>query len=112
VERRIYAAANDSVSGPGNRRREIRLPFPRRWLFHSPQRVTDHDQIFKHLLQNFFSEFLAAFVPELHRDLEANSIQFLDKELIRARGQRRQTKLVDSRAVSRRGELHTSIMTK
>jgi len=57
--------------------------------------MTDHDQLFKHLLQSFFGEFLAAFVPELHRDLDARSIQFLDKELIRARGQHRQTRLVD-----------------
>ena len=57
--------------------------------------MTDHDQLFKHLLQNFFTEFLAAFVPELHRDLDPKSIQFLDKELICARGPRRRTRLVD-----------------
>ncbi len=57
--------------------------------------VTDHDLLFKHLLQNFFREFLAAFLPELERDLEPSSIQFLDKELIRARGRRRRMKLVD-----------------
>ena len=57
--------------------------------------MTDHDQLFKHLLQSLFGEFLAAFVPELRRDLDTESIKFLDKELIRARGQHRQTRLVD-----------------
>src|SRR5437868_3743015 len=57
--------------------------------------MISHDQIFKQLLQTLFTDFLAAFVPELYRDLDTKSIQFLDKELIRARGRWRRTKLVD-----------------
>ena len=57
--------------------------------------MTDHDQIFKLLLQTFFEEFLAAFAPEIHEVIERASIHFLDKELIRAQGGRRKTKLVD-----------------
>jgi hypothetical protein len=66
----------------------------------------DHDQNFKRLLRTFFRPFLAAFVPELHRVLEARSIHFWDKELIQVRGGRARTKLVDLVArVRLRGEL-------
>jgi hypothetical protein len=57
--------------------------------------MTQHDQLFKHLLQVLFVDFLEGFVPELSRDLDHKCIQFLDKELIRARGRHRRTKLVD-----------------
>jgi hypothetical protein len=64
-----------------------------------------HDQHFKQLLRPFFRPFLAAFVPELHRDLGPEAIAFLDKELIgKARGGPR-AKLVDLVArVRLRGE--------
>jgi hypothetical protein len=66
---------------------------------------TSHDQHFKHLLRTFFRPFLAAFVPELHRDLGPEAIVFLDKELIRDQRGRRRTKLVDLVArVRLRGE--------
>lgn len=45
-----------------------------------------HDQEFKRLLRVFFRDFLAAFVPSLHRVLDARSVQFWDKELIQMRG--------------------------
>ena len=35
--------------------------------------MLDHDQLFKRLLHAFFPEFLAAFVRELHRDLDPKS---------------------------------------
>jgi hypothetical protein len=55
----------------------------------------EHDRNIKRLLRAFFRPFLAAFVPELHRALDSKSVQFLDKELIQARGGRARTKLVD-----------------
>jgi hypothetical protein len=55
----------------------------------------DQDQLFKLLLQQFFRPFLAAFVPELARDLAAFRIEFLDKELTRLEARRRRTKVVD-----------------
>src|SRR5437016_5853942 len=54
-----------------------------------------HDQPVKLLLQTFFVEFLAAFAPDIHRDLDPKSIQFLDKELVRARRGRHLAKVVD-----------------
>jgi hypothetical protein len=52
-----------------------------------------HDQLFKLLLHLLFPEFLQAFVPELYRDIDLKSIQFVDKELIRTKGGRRKVKL-------------------
>lgn len=68
--------------------------------------MPDHDPLFKRLLQAFFPDFLEAFVPELHRDLDLKSVQFADKELIRDRGGQRQAKVVDlvARAKFRGGE--------
>ncbi|HLP88571.1 MAG TPA: DUF4351 domain-containing protein [Nostocaceae cyanobacterium] len=43
--------------------------------------MIDHDRLFKELLTTFFVDFLELFVPELHADLDRNSIQFLDKEI-------------------------------
>src|SRR6058998_1252213 len=57
--------------------------------------MNSHDQDIKRLLQIFFVDFLEAFLPELRRDLQLDSIQFMDKELIRLRAGRRRTKLVD-----------------
>ncbi len=57
--------------------------------------MSHHDQLFKLLLHSFFPEFLQAFVPNLYRDLDLKSMQFVDKELIRTQGGRRKAKLVD-----------------
>jgi hypothetical protein len=43
--------------------------------------VIDHDRLFKELLTTFFVEFLELFLPELRAYLDADSIEFLDKEL-------------------------------
>src|SRR5436309_5300165 len=64
-----------------------------------------HDHPFKLLLQTFFVEFLDAFARDIHRDLNRKTIQFLDKELIRAQRDRHQAKVVDLVARARlRGE--------
>lgn len=41
----------------------------------------DHDRLFKQLLQTFFQEFLALFVPDVLKYVEPGSIEFLDKEI-------------------------------
>jgi hypothetical protein len=43
--------------------------------------MTDHDRIFKELLRTFFLEFVELFLPEALVDLEADSLEFLDKEI-------------------------------
>ena len=63
--------------------------------------MTPHDAHFKQLLRAFFAEFLEAFVPELARDLDRRSIQFIDKELLRLRGGRKTSRLVDLVAKAR-----------
>lgn len=44
--------------------------------------MMDHDRLFKELLRNFFIEFLELFLPEVRAYLRADSIEFLDKEII------------------------------
>ena len=44
--------------------------------------MTDHDRLFKELLTTFFTDFLELFVPELAREVIADSIELLDKEVI------------------------------
>jgi hypothetical protein len=43
--------------------------------------LIDHDRLFKELLTTFFLEFLDLFLPQVRQYLEADSIEFLDKEL-------------------------------
>lgn len=42
--------------------------------------MVDHDRLFKQLLSTFFLEFLDLFAPELAREVEPGSVEFLDKE--------------------------------
>lgn len=43
--------------------------------------MTDHDRLFKELIGRFFVDFLDLFLPEVRAFVEADSIQFLDKEI-------------------------------
>ena len=43
--------------------------------------MVDHDRLFKELLSTFFLDFLALFAPSLAREVEPQSIEFLEKEL-------------------------------
>jgi predicted transposase YdaD len=43
--------------------------------------MIDHDRLFKELLTSFFLEFIELFFPEVHVDLDPDSIEFLDKEV-------------------------------
>src|SRR2546430_7393288 len=40
-----------------------------------------HDPAFKQLLHTFFRDFIQAFAPDLHHDLDRKFLEFLDKEL-------------------------------
>jgi predicted transposase YdaD len=42
--------------------------------------MVDHDRLFKQLLSTFFLEFLQLFAPDLASDVEAGSVEFLEKE--------------------------------
>jgi hypothetical protein len=42
--------------------------------------MVDHDRLFKQLLSTFFIEFLDLFAPALAREIEADSVEFLEKE--------------------------------
>ncbi|KAF0233087.1 MAG: hypothetical protein FD167_4702, partial [bacterium] len=57
---------------------------------------TDHDKLFKQLIQVFFLEFLELFFPEVLNYLDKDSIVFLDKEIFSdiASGERRELDLV------------------
>ncbi|OCR00127.1 flagellar assembly protein H [Oscillatoriales cyanobacterium USR001] len=43
--------------------------------------MIDHDRLFKELLSTFFVEFLELFLPEVAAYLEADTLEFLDKEV-------------------------------
>ena len=43
--------------------------------------MTDHDQLFKKLLREFFREFIQLFLPQVSGYLDASEIKFLDKEI-------------------------------
>ena len=43
--------------------------------------MIDHDRLFKELLSTFFVEFLELFAPELAAYLDADSVEFVDKEV-------------------------------
>lgn len=42
--------------------------------------MVDHDRLFKQLLSTFFLEFLDLFAPDFARSVEADSVEFLEKE--------------------------------
>ena len=46
--------------------------------------MTDHDQLFKKLLREFFSEFIELFLPQVAVYLNTSEIKFLDKEIFAA----------------------------
>lgn len=43
--------------------------------------ATDHDRLFKELLQTFFTEFLELFAPNVLHAEEPTTVTFLDKEV-------------------------------
>jgi hypothetical protein len=43
--------------------------------------MIDHDRLFKELISTFFVEFLDLFLPEVVRQIERDSIQFLPQEV-------------------------------
>lgn len=46
-----------------------------------PNQYIHHDQLFKQLLHTFFSEFLEAFFPDVHRNIDFSSLKPLSEEL-------------------------------
>ena len=44
--------------------------------------ATDHDRLFKELLQNFFPDFMQAFFPAMYREMDFSSLKFLQQEII------------------------------
>ncbi|QQK75403.1 hypothetical protein HUG15_07255 [Salicibibacter cibarius] len=60
---------------------------------HRESRI-DHDHLFKELLQEFFSEFIVLFFPNIYEDIDFAHLNFLDKELFNDI-QRRKSKEVD-----------------
>jgi len=43
--------------------------------------MIDHDRLFKELITTFFTEFVELLLPEMSAYLEADSVEFLDKEV-------------------------------
>src|SRR5690625_3312590 len=47
----------------------------------NPSTYTHHDLLFKQLIQTFFEEFMEAFFPELHQEIDFKSIKYLSEEM-------------------------------
>ena len=45
--------------------------------------MVDHDEMFKELLTVCFRDFVEAFLPDMAAYLETDSIEFVDKEILR-----------------------------
>ncbi|MDH6097664.1 Rpn family recombination-promoting nuclease/putative transposase, partial [Anabaenopsis sp. FSS-46] len=43
--------------------------------------MIDHDRLFKELISTFFVEFLELFLPQVVREIDRESIQFLPQEV-------------------------------
>ena len=43
--------------------------------------MVDHDRLFKELLRTYFIDFVETFLPDVAREIDPNSIEFLDKEI-------------------------------
>ena len=55
---------------------------PQNFLIHEDtQQYTKHDQLFKQLIKAFFKEFLEAFFPVIHEQVDFERITFLSEEL-------------------------------
>jgi predicted transposase YdaD len=69
----------------------------------------DHDQLFKKLLQTFFSEFIQLFFPEAHRSIDFKNLKFLSQDLFTdlTAGQRRS---IDILAETRLKQEQTTIL--
>src|SRR5690625_3922675 len=55
---------------------------------------TDHDRLFKQLIKTFFEEFLEAFFPELHEQIDFKEIIHLSEEVFKYDGDKRVLDLV------------------
>ena len=43
---------------------------------------TKHDQLFKQLIETFFEEFIEAFFPDLHEQIDFKEVTFLSEEVL------------------------------
>ena len=44
--------------------------------------MVDHDRLFKELISTFFVEFLELFLPDVLKDIDRDTIQFLPQEVL------------------------------
>src|SRR5690625_1258191 len=50
-------------------------------IYEKKKEYIKHDQLFKELIDNFFEEFLEAFFPKIHAEIDFESIRPLSEEL-------------------------------
>lgn len=51
-------------------------------LLEKPAKYTDHDRLFKLLIQTFFKEFIEAFFPTIYKTINFSTVKFLDQEVL------------------------------
>lgn len=64
-------------------RNKVYTPFSQ--LFHIKEEeapYTQHDLLFKRLIETFFTEFMEAFFPELYEEIDFNSMKYLSEEIV------------------------------
>ena len=68
--------------------------------------ATDHDQIFKQLLTEFFKEFMELFLPDEAAEIDFGQVKFLEKEYFTdvSRGKKKQLDLVVEAGLKRGGK--------
>lgn len=50
-------------------------------ILEDKQTYTDHDRLFKELIQTFFKEFIDAFFPDLFPKIDFTTVKFLEQEV-------------------------------
>jgi hypothetical protein len=50
-------------------------------IFEKKFPYTDHDRLFKELIQTFFKEFIEAFFPLVYKEINFSTVKFLDQEV-------------------------------
>ena len=60
-------------------------------VFEEKAAYTDHDRLFKELIQTFFEEFIEGFFPEIYPQINFSSVKFLEQEVFTdiVKGERR-----------------------
>src|SRR5699024_2738880 len=77
------------------------------YILEKPSTYTDHDCLFKELIQTFFQEFMQIFFPEAYADIQYSTVTFLEQELFTdiVKGEKRRIDIMAEVKIKDRDEL-------